>query len=193
MPTQAEIKHQRLMEQAERLFLANGFKNITMEEIASAAGISKMTIYNHFDSKDHLVETIMMEMIQRFNEEVEEAISKTENTFEKLQIYFEIGQRASEDYTSDLYRDLYESPYLLEKIASYKKETTLKILLDILEEGAQKGVIREMDQQFIVMLLDIISAGMIQTMHLYDEKTMLNFNRQLTEFIKRGLMTTEGR
>jgi len=88
---------------------------------------------------------------------------------------------------------LYESPYLLEKIASYKKETTLKILLDILEEGAQKGVIREMDQRFIVMLLDIISAGMIQTMHLYDEKTMLNFNRQLTEFIKRGLITTEGR
>lgn len=193
MATQAEIKYQRLMEQAETLFVTQGFKNVTMEAIAAAAGISKMTIYNHFDSKEDLVEKIMVDMIGRFNQEVDMLLNNAKDTFEKLEIYFAEGQRISEDFSAALYKDLYESPYLLERIGSFKKETTLKTLWNILEEGAKKGEIRKVDQGFMVMLLDIISAGMVQSMHQYEEETMLHFNHQLTEFIKRGLMSTEGR
>ncbi|RQD72300.1 MAG: TetR/AcrR family transcriptional regulator [Tindallia sp. MSAO_Bac2] len=193
MPTQAEIKHQRLMDQAERLIITNGFKNVTMEEIAAAAGISKMTIYNHFDSKEHLVEEILMRTISRFNMDVVEALTKARDTFEKLEIYFQLGQRASEEYSAALYKDVYEAPYLLEKLSAYKKETTLKILLDILEKGAKKGEIRAADQEFVVILLDVVNAGMMQLMPQYGDEEMLRFNRRLFQFIRQGLMVSEGR
>ncbi|SDY63602.1 TetR/AcrR family transcriptional regulator [Tindallia californiensis] len=192
MATQAERKYYRLLEQAERLFVSRGLKNVTMEEVASAAGISKMTIYNHFDSKEHLVEFILMEMVKRFNEEIIEKIEQQPNTFGKLDIYFEEGKRAADEYSPAFLKDLYESPYLMEVIAAYKKKTTLKILMDILEEGAKKGEIREVDQSFIIMLLDLISAGMMQLMHLYDEERMVSFNQWLTNFLKQGLMTPKG-
>jgi TetR/AcrR family transcriptional regulator, cholesterol catabolism regulator len=68
MGKQQELKRKRLMEQAERLFLEKGYKAVTMEEIAAAAGISKMTIYNQYHSKENLFTEICLEMVRRFNE-----------------------------------------------------------------------------------------------------------------------------
>lgn len=39
---------------AEELFKTRGFDGVAIEEIAAAAGISKVTIYKHFGSKDEL-------------------------------------------------------------------------------------------------------------------------------------------
>ena len=40
----------------EKLFLELGFKNVTMDDIANAMGISKKTIYIHFSNKTELIE-----------------------------------------------------------------------------------------------------------------------------------------
>lgn len=39
---------------AEELFKTRGFDGVAIEEIAAAAGVSKVTIYKHFGSKDEL-------------------------------------------------------------------------------------------------------------------------------------------
>ena len=37
-----------ILEAAGTLFLKNGMMGTTMDEIAQAAGVSKLTVYNHF-------------------------------------------------------------------------------------------------------------------------------------------------
>ena len=54
MLTQSQIKYNRLMEVSEDLFSKYGYKAVSMDEIADATGISKMTIYRYFSSKDEL-------------------------------------------------------------------------------------------------------------------------------------------
>lgn len=49
----------RLLEAGERLFLAQGYVDTTMEEIASAAGLSRKTIYNNFPDKEALFHEIV--------------------------------------------------------------------------------------------------------------------------------------
>jgi AcrR family transcriptional regulator len=188
MGRQQALKHQRLLEQAERLFRGKGFKAVAVEEIAAAAGISKMTIYNQFGSKEKLFTEINLLLIKRFNREVEAAVWQETNTFDRLRVYFEKGQETADHYSPAYFKDIYEMPYVIQTITKYKKETTLQILMDILDEGSQKGEIRNEDQHFLVQLLDVLTAGIMQIMPSVGEDDMMAFNRRLFEFIQQGLI-----
>jgi AcrR family transcriptional regulator len=39
---------------ATRLFLERGFERVTVEEIAAAAGVGRMTVFNHFPRKEDM-------------------------------------------------------------------------------------------------------------------------------------------
>jgi len=45
----------QIIEQAGNLFLEYGFKSITMDDLSKRLGVSKKTIYEHFDTKTQLV------------------------------------------------------------------------------------------------------------------------------------------
>jgi AcrR family transcriptional regulator len=47
--------HQRIFDEALRLFREPGFDAVAVGEIASAAGVSVPTFYAHYESKDHLI------------------------------------------------------------------------------------------------------------------------------------------
>lgn len=47
-------KRAAILEAAERLFLQQGYEGVSMDQIASEAGVSKLTVYSHFGDKDAL-------------------------------------------------------------------------------------------------------------------------------------------
>jgi AcrR family transcriptional regulator len=48
---------------ATRLFIARGFDKVTIAEVASAAGVAKMTVTNHFPRKEDLVLDIHEDLV----------------------------------------------------------------------------------------------------------------------------------
>ena len=54
MPIKASTR-QRLQEEALRLFSERGFDEVTVEEVARAAGVSHMTFFRHFPTKESVV------------------------------------------------------------------------------------------------------------------------------------------
>lgn len=52
-------KRQAILNGATRMFLAHGYRNVSMEKIAQAAPVSKATLYNHFDSKNALFAAVI--------------------------------------------------------------------------------------------------------------------------------------
>jgi AcrR family transcriptional regulator len=50
-----EATHQRIYEVALALFEENGFEQVSVGQIAKAAGVSVPTFYAHYPSKEHLV------------------------------------------------------------------------------------------------------------------------------------------
>ncbi|MDR6984251.1 AcrR family transcriptional regulator [Rheinheimera pacifica] len=46
---------QRIAEAGQRLFLANGYEDTTLDAIAAAAGISRRTFFSYFKSKDDII------------------------------------------------------------------------------------------------------------------------------------------
>lgn len=54
----ADGKRKAIVEAALLAFLADGF-DVSMDRIAAAAGVSKVTVYNHFDSKENLFRAVV--------------------------------------------------------------------------------------------------------------------------------------
>jgi AcrR family transcriptional regulator len=50
-----EVRHDQLLDAAERLFADKGYAETTVSDIADAAGVAKGTFYLYFPSKEHCV------------------------------------------------------------------------------------------------------------------------------------------
>ena len=47
-------KRKSILESAKRLFIEQGYQGVSMDQIAAAAGVSKLTVYSHFGDKESL-------------------------------------------------------------------------------------------------------------------------------------------
>ncbi|MEO6154415.1 MAG: TetR/AcrR family transcriptional regulator [Thermomonas sp.] len=47
-------KRAAILEAARRLFITQGYERVSMDQIASEAGVSKLTVYSHFGDKESL-------------------------------------------------------------------------------------------------------------------------------------------
>ena len=59
MPRPAKTTSQRIADAAYELFYREGFAHVGVDAIAEAAGITKRTLYYHFESKDALVAVVL--------------------------------------------------------------------------------------------------------------------------------------
>ena len=80
----AEMYRSLIFEAAEHAFGENGFENTTMQEIASATGISVKTLYASFPGKQELYEEIMLTRGEQMYEAVAAAQNSEIEPVEKL-------------------------------------------------------------------------------------------------------------
>jgi AcrR family transcriptional regulator len=80
MTRQTEDTRLRIVEVAYGLFYAGGFMRTGVDAIAAAAGVTKRTLYYHFDSKDALLAAVLdaqhhlaLEKIQRWARKASES------------------------------------------------------------------------------------------------------------------------
>lgn len=61
-----ERKREDIIRAAKEAFRDNGFAGTSMDRIAEVAGVSKRTVYNHFDSKESLFKAVAQDMCNIF-------------------------------------------------------------------------------------------------------------------------------
>ena len=59
------VTRQRILEAARELFLATGYRSTSLDDIASAAGVTKPTVYQHFGSKRQLFGSVVEHSAQQ--------------------------------------------------------------------------------------------------------------------------------
>ena len=60
--TRSEEKQLQIIDAAKKVFLEKGFDIASMDMIAAEAGVSKRTVYSHYQSKDKLFASIMNDL-----------------------------------------------------------------------------------------------------------------------------------
>ena len=74
--TKKALKESRIIEAAEKIFATVGFKNAKMEDIASEAGITKVTLYSYFQSKENLYMAVTYKALEMLNDQYYKTIDK---------------------------------------------------------------------------------------------------------------------
>lgn len=159
MLTQSEIKYRRLMEKAEELFVRRGYKAVTMDEIAKKAGISKMTIYGHFSSKEELFLEVVLSLMDRSYLFIENKIKEISGVLGKIHFLMGFNMETSKDYSLAFYHDVMTLPYVKEKILEEKYRMSKILFEEIINEGVAKGEIRKVNVAFVTDMLIMIIDG----------------------------------
>ena len=77
-------KEKELFMQTSELFLLNGIKSLTMNDIAGKLGISKKTLYNYVSDKNDLVKKCIQMHIHSNECAMQEVCNESHNAIEEL-------------------------------------------------------------------------------------------------------------
>ena len=76
VPRRSDAKRSAILRGAKQVFLTLGFERAGMDEVAARAGVSKMTVYRHFGSKEDLFAGVITDLCNRIVSEDFERIFK---------------------------------------------------------------------------------------------------------------------
>lgn len=74
----------KLLDAAYEQFCATGIARASMEEVARRAGTARITIYRKFDSKDALVDAVMLREFQRYFGEFRAEMAKAQTAADRV-------------------------------------------------------------------------------------------------------------
>jgi len=74
----------RVLEVAGRVFAEQGFHDVSMDDVATAAGVSKPVVYTHFESKDGLYEAVVLHATDEFATRMRESVVPAESAEERM-------------------------------------------------------------------------------------------------------------
>ncbi len=90
----ADQRREQLLEVALRLFAGRGFAATTMDDIASAAGVTKPLLYQHFDSKRalylELVDSVARDLLVAINDATSRASGPRQQVEAGFAAYFHL-------------------------------------------------------------------------------------------------------
>lgn len=84
----SNILREKIITEAIRFFLQKGFQNTTINDIIDSLKISKGAFYWHFNSKNHLLETVIKRFEETFIDKVIEAVNGTSGNFQTRFRYY---------------------------------------------------------------------------------------------------------
>lgn len=128
---------------ATEMFLAQGYKTVTMDDIASELSISKKTIYQFYSSKPELIEKSLGYLNQKFIEKLEQTLANNHNAIEEIVFSHQnIEKIFAIDTSASLYQLNKYYPKVCEKQKAFHRKKYLHIIQRNLEKGVKEGVYR---------------------------------------------------
>lgn len=127
----------KILQEATHLFLTYGFKSVTMDDIANKLGMSKKTIYQHFDNKTKLVEAATMSLFEFISEGINHICSLEKNPIEEI---YSIKQFVMEHLKNEKSSPQYQLQKYYPLIFKNLKEKQFCVMQDCVIDNLNKGV-----------------------------------------------------
>lgn len=188
-------RYEAILQTAESLFAEKGYQNVSTEEIARTAGVSKGLVHYHFSNKEEL----LIKILERGRDLLSTQLSDIEETDETARSKMRAAVKAYLDVASArpaLTRmaliAFFEAPYT-EKLKSLwvgYLEENLNAFAGLIEEGIAKGEFEPVDSKltthFVIgMAFEVLRVTALQQQPLETGKIADEITRVLINGIAR--------
>jgi AcrR family transcriptional regulator len=127
---------------AREVFSRYGFKKTTMQDIASASGKAKSSLYHYFRSKEDVFASVLEKEVAILKDEVMAAIEKEDSAQDKLISYFISRMRAFKKLINfySAFRDEYlENFSFIQRLRKSYDNYEVQMIQSLLKQGVDKG------------------------------------------------------
>lgn len=191
----APLMKEKIIQKATELFITLGFKSVTMDDIANQMGISKKTIYTHFNNKSALVREVTQSLFDQITHGIDCIGELGNNPIEELyDIKRFIMLQLKNEQASPQYQLQKYYPEIHEEFKAQHFDKMSDCTSNNLQRGVDQGLYRKnIDIDFVSRIYIIGISG------IKDETVfpMQNFPKgalfgAYLEYHLRGIVTTEG-
>lgn len=131
------------LEKVAELFIENGAKTLTMDDIAKEFGMSKKTLYQKYSNKEALLEDVLEYKLTEVIEKLSELDYQIENAVERMYCRDEQIEKAARSNNSLLIRQLLKYyPAIFNKHMMNFSERFSSVLVQNIERGREQGFYR---------------------------------------------------
>jgi AcrR family transcriptional regulator len=164
---------EKILSEAETLFLKFGFKSITMDDVARELGISKKTLYLHFTDKNDLVNECVDDYLSRMNKNCQ---SITDQKEDAIGILLGITQYMSGMLKSVSQSSLYDLKKYFktswDKLEANRRLFIFNSIRQNLDLGIKKGLYRKDMQPDLVARIYVHLVSFLIDPESFDRNEM---------------------
>jgi AcrR family transcriptional regulator len=196
--SRSEQRRQRILDVAGRCFAKSGFAKTRIDDVASAAGVSRALVYHHFGSKETLAREVQDHMLEEWSAAVDHAIEESESCADALGAWLRVNlsdTRRKPLLTAILAEDAAAVLVGWDEAARRSMSEWRDKLVALLRQGVAAGELRaDLDVESTAEVLRAMQVGMMQ--HLLSEQPFLDVSAErhmsaATELVVAGLRRPE--
>ncbi|NER09737.1 transcriptional regulator, TetR family [Muriicola jejuensis] len=187
---------EKILDKATDMFLSLGFKSVTMDDLANEMGISKKTIYSHFDNKTKLVEASTSCLFETISEGINAICSLQKNPIEEL---YEIKKFAMKHLKDEKASPQFQLQKYYPRIHNAMRMRQFDLMqtcvVDNIRRGIDLGIYRpNLNVNFIARIYFTgVTSIKDHTLFPEDEFPKTQLMDDYLEYHLRGIVTPEGR
>ncbi|UOQ73730.1 TetR/AcrR family transcriptional regulator [Hymenobacter cellulosilyticus] len=189
-----EIKD-RILVAAIELFMRNGIRSVSMDDIATHLAMSKKTLYKWFENKDQIVLAVMQGRLNREEVDCEQAFATGSNAIEAMFNLVTWHKEMLASIHPSIFHDLqkyYPQAWLL--FEQHKNTFILQKILTNLRQGMEEGLYRpDLDVEVMARLhLSEIELMFNNTVFPPKQFGLQRVNVAMIEHYLTGISTLKG-
>lgn len=184
--------HLRIVEGASKLFLTKGIKCVRMDDIAHELGVSKRTIYEHFEDKDQLLRSCLTHLHRYTSDKILDHLrTNSRNTLDVLltmyEVYFAIMNRVNKQF----FIDLQKLPEIKQK-NDRRERLNLHKFRHLMHKGIEEGLFREDINLDVLAYILHHDLKLITLEQQFKNQSAEELGKAFILFYLRGIATPKG-
>ena len=186
---------EKILFAASELFLNYGFKSVTMDDIADKLGISKKTIYQHFENKTILVKATTMALFNQISQGIDHICALEKNPIEE---FYDIKNLVMKHLKDEKSSPLFQLQKYYPKIFSSLKKRQFELMQDCVKTNLERGIAQKLFRK--TLHIDFISRIYFSSIIAIKDKDLFpleqfSINMLMEHYLEyhiRGICTPKG-
>ncbi|KZE69383.1 TetR family transcriptional regulator [Fictibacillus phosphorivorans] len=148
------------------LFQQQGFKDIKIEDIAKQAGVSQVTIYNHFGSKEALFREVVKDFTEQQYEFHKNLFNKDLSFQEKMKASILHKTKEVLNIHPEVIQEMMlNDEELRTYLAEFQSKYALPLIVGLIKEAQRNGEINpNLSEQSIMLYIQLFNNDMLISM-----------------------------